>query len=39
LGVTRRAVRLQTGYIYNYAFTMLIGVAAFLTWFIFAGVR
>jgi NADH-quinone oxidoreductase subunit L len=37
LDVTRNVVRLQTGYLYHYAFAMLIGVAAFLTWFIFAG--
>jgi NADH-quinone oxidoreductase subunit L len=30
-------VRLQTGYLYHYAFTMLIGAAAFITWFMFAG--
>jgi NADH-quinone oxidoreductase subunit L len=35
LDVTRRAVRLQTGYLYHYAFAMLIGVAGFITWFIF----
>ena len=34
---TRAAVRLQTGYMYHYAFAMLIGVAAFITWFIFVG--
>jgi NADH-quinone oxidoreductase subunit L len=28
------AVRLQTGFIYNYAFAMLIGVAAIVTWFV-----
>jgi len=28
---------LQTGYMYHYAFAMLIGVAAFITWFMFAG--
>jgi NADH-quinone oxidoreductase subunit L len=28
-------VRLQTGYMYHYAFAMLIGVAAFITWFMF----
>jgi len=28
-------VRLQTGYLYHYAFTMLIGVAAAVTWFMF----
>ncbi|HEX4043136.1 MAG TPA: NADH-quinone oxidoreductase subunit L [Xanthobacteraceae bacterium] len=37
LDVTRNVVRLQTGYLYHYAFAMLIGVAAFLTWFMFAG--
>jgi NADH-quinone oxidoreductase subunit L len=37
LDVTRNVVRLQTGYIYHYAFAMLIGVAAFMTWFMFAG--
>ena len=35
--VTRSVVRLQTGYLYHYAFAMLIGVAAFITWFMFAG--
>jgi NADH-quinone oxidoreductase subunit L len=34
--VTRAAVRLQTGYMYHYAFAMLIGVAAFITWFMFS---
>ncbi|MFG1349824.1 NADH-quinone oxidoreductase subunit L [Xanthobacter autotrophicus] len=38
LDVTRGVVRLQTGYLYHYAFVMLIGVAAFITWFMFAGV-
>jgi NADH-quinone oxidoreductase subunit L len=37
LDVTRSVVRLQTGYLYHYAFTMLIGVAALITWFMFAG--
>jgi NADH-quinone oxidoreductase subunit L len=35
LDVTRNVVRLQTGYMYHYAFAMLIGVAAFVTWFMF----
>src|SRR4029077_7828358 len=35
LDVTRNAIRLQTGYLYHYAFAMLIGVAALITWFIF----
>jgi NADH-quinone oxidoreductase subunit L len=37
LDVTRNVVRLQTGYLYHYAFAMLIGAAAFITWFMFAG--
>jgi NADH-quinone oxidoreductase subunit L len=37
LDVTRNVVRLQTGYLYHYAFAMLIGVAAFVTWFMFHG--
>jgi NADH-quinone oxidoreductase subunit L len=37
LDVTRGVVRLQTGYLYHYAFAMLIGVAAFITWFMFGG--
>jgi NADH-quinone oxidoreductase subunit L len=35
LDVTRNAVKLQTGYLYHYAFAMLIGVAGFITWFMF----
>ncbi len=35
--MTARIVKLQTGYIYHYAFAMLIGVAALATWFTFAG--
>ncbi|MFG1479375.1 NADH-quinone oxidoreductase subunit L [Xanthobacter sp. V4C-4] len=38
LDVTGRVVRLQTGYLYHYAFVMLIGVAALLSWFMFSGV-
>jgi len=34
--VTQRVVRLQTGYVYHYAFAMLIGVAALVTWIMFA---
>jgi NADH-quinone oxidoreductase subunit L len=30
--VTARVVKLQTGYLYHYAFAMLIGVAALVTW-------
>jgi NADH-quinone oxidoreductase subunit L len=35
--VTRRVVQLQTGYLYHYAFAMLIGVTALITWYMFAG--
>jgi len=35
LDVTRNVVRLQTGYLYHYAFVMLIGVAGLITWFMF----
>jgi NADH-quinone oxidoreductase subunit L len=37
LDVTRNVIRLQTGYLYHYAFAMLIGLAAFVTWFMFHG--
>ena len=37
LDVTRGVVRLQTGYLYHYAFAMLIGVAGLITWFMFGG--
>lgn len=30
--VTRNVVRLQSGYLYHYAFAMLIGIAALVTW-------
>jgi NADH-quinone oxidoreductase subunit L len=33
--LARRATRLQTGYLYHYAFAMLIGVAALVTWYLF----
>jgi NADH-quinone oxidoreductase subunit L len=33
--IARRATRLQTGYLYHYAFAMLIGVAALVTWYMF----
>ena len=32
LAVSDRVVRLQTGYLYHYAFVMLIGIAALVTW-------
>ena len=37
LDVTRNVVRLQTGYLYHYAFAMMIGVAAAITYFMFSG--
>jgi NADH-quinone oxidoreductase subunit L len=37
LWTTGRIVKLQTGYVYHYAFAMLIGVALFVTWFMFYG--
>jgi NADH-quinone oxidoreductase subunit L len=39
LDVTRSAVRLQSGYVYQYAFAMLLGVAALATWYLFGGAR
>jgi NADH-quinone oxidoreductase subunit L len=35
--VTARVVKLQSGYLYTYAFVMLIGVALLLTWVITTG--
>jgi NADH-quinone oxidoreductase subunit L len=37
--ITHRVVKLQTGYIYHYAFAMLIGVAALMTYYLFWGIR
>nr|WP_210345408.1 NADH-quinone oxidoreductase subunit L [Jiella flava] len=37
LDVTGRVVRLQSGYLYHYAFAMLIGVAALVTWGMLGG--
>jgi NADH-quinone oxidoreductase subunit L len=37
--ITRGVVRLQTGYVFHYAFAMLIGVAALVTWFMFGSIR
>ena len=34
LGISRYAARLQTGYVYHYAFAMLVGIVALLSWFI-----
>lgn len=35
LATARRAIRLQTGYLYHYAFAMLIGIAALVSWYLF----
>ncbi|RYE07961.1 MAG: NADH-quinone oxidoreductase subunit L [Hyphomicrobiales bacterium] len=35
--VTARVVKLQSGYLYHYAFVMLIGIALLLTWVITTG--
>jgi NADH-quinone oxidoreductase subunit L len=39
LDVTRGVVRVQTGYLYHYAFAMLIGVAALVTFYLATGAR
>ncbi len=36
---TRQAVKLQSGYVYHYAFAMLIGVAVLISWYLVGGVR
>lgn len=35
MALARRFRALQSGYVYHYAFAMLMGVAAFVTWFVF----
>ena len=35
IDITNRVVKLQTGYIYHYAFVMLMGVAFIITYFLF----
>lgn len=37
IDVTRGLVRLQSGYLYHYAFAMLLGVAALVTYFMLGG--
>jgi NADH-quinone oxidoreductase subunit L len=37
IDIAKGAIKLQSGYIYHYAFAMLIGVAAIITYFLFAG--
>lgn len=35
LDAAKRVMRLQTGYVYHYAFAMLIGVAALVSWYLY----
>jgi NADH-quinone oxidoreductase subunit L len=35
-GLARRASLLQTGYVYHYAFAMLIGVVLLVSWYLLA---
>jgi NADH-quinone oxidoreductase subunit L len=37
--LARRAGRFQSGYVYHYAFVMLIGVVLFVTWYLFVQAR
>ena len=37
LRITRRVVGLQTGFVYHYAFVMLLGVAGFVSWLMLTG--
>ncbi|MEL6297219.1 MAG: NADH-quinone oxidoreductase subunit L [Pseudomonadota bacterium] len=37
LDVTGRVVKLQTGYVYHYAYAMMLGIAAILIYFAFSG--
>lgn len=39
VAITGKVVAMQSGYIYHYAFAMLIGVAALVTWVMFGGVH
>ena len=37
LDASRQVTRIQTGYLYHYAFAMLIGATALVTWLMFTG--
>jgi len=37
MGLARRSAGLQSGYLYHYAFAMMIGVAVLVSWFLFFG--
>jgi NADH-quinone oxidoreductase subunit L len=35
--IAGRVMKLQTGYVYHYALAMLLGVAGFVTWYLYSG--
>ena len=37
LDLARRSTRIQTGYVYHYAFAMLIGLVAIVSWTVLLG--
>ncbi|WP_354190255.1 NADH-quinone oxidoreductase subunit L [Bartonella silvatica] len=39
MDITNRVIRMQTGYLYHYAFAMLIGIALLITWMMIGGVN
>jgi NADH-quinone oxidoreductase subunit L len=39
VGATSRVVKIQTGFVYHYAFAMMLGVAAFITWYLVGGIH
>ncbi len=39
IDVTNRVIKLQTGYVYHYAFVMLIGIALIMTYFLYLFLR
>ena len=39
VGTSARVVKLQSGYVYHYAFAMMLGVAAIITWYLVGGVH
>ena len=39
VNVTERVVLLQSGYIYHYAFAMMIGIAALISWYLIGGIH
>ena len=35
MSMGRRAAALQSGYVYHYAFAMIIGVVGFISWYLY----